>query len=83
MGFIGLLRILIFLLALWLIYRFFFQRKSKQLQHDTSAANDAAMVKCAHCDTHLPREEAVAGDQGVWFCSADHQQDYQQGKPEE
>ena len=29
------------------------------------------MVRCAHCDLHLPQIDAVSGSQGV-YCSAAH-----------
>ncbi len=83
MGFIGLVRILILILALWLIYRFIFHRKPKQLQHDASKTNDPTMVKCQQCEMHLPREDAIADATGRWFCSADHRLEYEQTNPEE
>ncbi|MGI9288838.1 MAG: PP0621 family protein [Pseudomonadales bacterium] len=79
MGFIGLIRVLILVLALWLIYRFIFHRKPKQLQHDASKPSDPTMVKCEQCETHLPRDDAITND-GLWFCSADHQLEYEQSK---
>ena len=82
MGFIGLIRVLILVLALWLIYRFIFHRKPKQLQHDASKSNDPTMVKCAQCETHLPRDDAIASDD-LWFCSADHQLEYEQSNADE
>lgn len=30
-----------------------------------------AMVRCAHCNVHLPREDAVQGSQG-FYCNAAH-----------
>ncbi len=30
-----------------------------------------AMVRCRHCGLHLPRDEAIAGDDGP-YCSEDH-----------
>ncbi len=82
MGFIGLIRVLIFILALWLIYRFIFHRKPKQLQHDATKASDATMVKCEQCEIHVPRDDAISSD-GLWFCSADHQLAFEQSKSDE
>ena len=31
------------------------------------------MVRCQHCDTHLPEADAVAGKHGV-YCSPEHRQ---------
>jgi uncharacterized protein len=30
-----------------------------------------AMVRCAHCDLHVPQGEALELE-GQWYCSADH-----------
>lgn len=30
------------------------------------------MVSCAHCGLHLPEAEAVEGDGGRHYCSAEH-----------
>ncbi len=83
MGFIGLVRVLVFILALWLIYRFIFYRKPKQLPHDASKSNDPAMVQCLQCETHLPRDDAIADGAGRWFCSVDHQLEYEQSNADE
>ncbi|HSV71810.1 MAG TPA: PP0621 family protein [Methylibium sp.] len=34
-------------------------------------ADPQAMVRCRHCGLHLPRDEAVAGDDGP-YCSDAH-----------
>lgn len=31
------------------------------------------MVRCLHCDLHLPRSDAVAGRSGI-YCSLEHRQ---------
>ncbi|MFO1339739.1 MAG: PP0621 family protein [Burkholderiaceae bacterium] len=31
-----------------------------------------AMVACAHCGVHLPQLDAVDGDSGQHYCSAEH-----------
>ena len=33
--------------------------------------NPQTMVRCAHCDVHLPQTDAVEGSLGV-YCSASH-----------
>jgi len=35
------------------------------------SGNPQTMVRCAHCDLHLPQNDAVQGSQGV-YCSAGH-----------
>ena len=32
-----------------------------------------AMVRCAHCNTHVPRRQALQQD-NHWYCSQAHQQ---------
>jgi uncharacterized protein len=41
------------------------QEPSRQSQ------NPQTMVRCAHCDLHLPQSDAVEGSLGV-YCSAAH-----------
>jgi uncharacterized protein len=31
-----------------------------------------AMVSCAHCGLHLPQPDAVEGEGGRYYCSAEH-----------
>ncbi|GIX23070.1 MAG: hypothetical protein KatS3mg122_0301 [Caldimonas sp.] len=35
-------------------------------------ARPQTMVDCAHCGLHLPRDEAITGDDGRHYCSAAH-----------
>ena len=37
------------------------------------AAMALDMVRCAQCDTHLPKADAVVGKQAL-YCSAEHRQ---------
>ena len=39
-----------------------------------SPALPQAMVRCAHCDLHLPAPEAVRGEHGSYYCSVAHRQ---------
>lgn len=38
------------------------------------------MVTCAHCGIHLPQEEAVTGEKGV-YCSTEHRTAAQDRNP--
>ena len=40
-------------------------------QTDRPPARSQPMVSCAHCGVHLPREDAVAGADGL-YCSDAH-----------
>jgi uncharacterized protein len=37
----------------------------------SKSQNPQTMVRCAHCDLHLPQSDAVEGSLGV-YCSASH-----------
>jgi uncharacterized protein len=37
----------------------------------SQSQNPQTMVRCAHCDVHLPQTDAVEGSLGV-YCSASH-----------
>ena len=39
-----------------------------------------AMLSCAHCGLHLPRDEALPGRGGV-FCDAAHRDAYERAHP--
>lgn len=43
----------------------------RPVQGDTTAAT-AAMVVCAHCQVHLPQDEAQFDVAGKPYCNADH-----------
>jgi uncharacterized protein len=47
------------------------QRSSSADNTGNASAQPQAMVRCAHCDVHLPRNDAVQGSQG-FYCSAAH-----------
>lgn len=44
---------------------------------ERSSANPAVaqleMVRCLHCDVHLPKSDAVTGRRGI-YCSLEHRQ---------
>jgi uncharacterized protein len=45
------------------------QRKAAQPPQPAAAQ---AMVRCAHCGVHLPRQDAFIDDAGRLFCGAEH-----------
>lgn len=71
MGFIALIRLLALALAGWLVWRFILKRRNARPISPNKDTQETTMVKCAVCDTHLPRGEALA-DQGRWYCSEAH-----------
>lgn len=47
---------------------------------NTPPATPSNMVTCAHCGIHLPQEEAVTGERGV-YCSTEHRSAAQDRNP--
>jgi len=43
-----------------------------QAQRKAPPAGAQDMVKCARCPVHLPRGEALAGRDGLLYCSTEH-----------
>ena len=76
----GLIRLISYLLIAWLIWR---TLKNWYIQYQKAARNkpekptriSSKIVKCEHCEVHLPETEAIAhNDQ--WFCSQKHKHAY-------
>lgn len=68
----GLVRLLFWIAliaaAVWLWRRYTCPRRKR----DTTPQPDAQpMVRCAHCQVHLPQAQALQQD-GQWFCSQAH-----------
>jgi uncharacterized protein len=72
-----LLWVLVIALAWWLFTR---PRKSTQSKTEKSAAPAQDMAQCAHCGVHLPQDEAVRGDKGL-YCSTEHRSAAQDRNP--
>ncbi len=47
-------------------------RTEPAARRETRLAAPERMVACAHCGLHLPAADALADDQGHWFCSRQH-----------
>lgn len=69
----GLIRLLVFGFAIWLLYRFF--TAGKRRLTESRKLKSGAMVKCLYCDTHVPKDGAI-DDDGLWFCSPEHRNNY-------
>jgi uncharacterized protein len=67
-----LLLLLIVLAGIWWIRQ---QRKPHQDMHAQHKASTGpqTMLPCAHCGTHVPERDAIAGRHGV-YCSEPHRQ---------
>lgn len=63
---------ILLVLALLLVYWFFWGAKARRGEADTRSASDnERMVVCAHCQLRVPESEAIA-DAGHFFCCEEH-----------
>ena len=72
----GLVKLLFILAVAGILYLAFqrIQNKSYRPNNSKGALTSQEMVKCAHCDLHLPKITAIDGQDNHWFCSKTHQQ---------
>jgi uncharacterized protein len=54
--------------------------KPPQTPANTDASTPSEMITCAHCGIHLPQEEAVSGQKGL-YCSTEHRAAAQDRNP--
>lgn len=71
--------LVIIVLAIWAYKR---SRRPAQPPADKTPApaTPSNMVGCAHCGLHLPQEEAVTGEKGL-YCSTEHRSAAQDRNP--
>lgn len=74
-----LLILLLVLVVIWAVKR---GRAPKPPQTPKTPESSAPseMVTCAHCAIHLPQDEAVSGQKGL-YCSTDHRAAAQDRNP--
>lgn len=75
------LLVLAVLVLLWLLQRS--ARRARPPRPPSRAGAETppqAMLSCAHCGIHLPRDEALPGRGGV-FCSDTHRAAYEKAHP--
>ncbi len=70
MGFIVLIRLVAVALGIWLLLRFV-RNKNLPKKQNTDSLENAKMVRCHYCDTHVPSSEAIQ-DGDHWYCSIEH-----------
>jgi uncharacterized protein len=63
--------------VLWLLHNKKISKKNDTMRSKKTAANAAthpaeSMIQCAHCGTHIPASESIAGSSGSVFCSEEH-----------
>ncbi len=67
------IRLILFLLAVWVIYYFIRRSLQKQRENRSNPPSPPAvdMVRCDLCGTHLPAPEALSRN-GKHYCSLEH-----------
>ena len=70
--------LLVVLLVVWAVKRGRISPPSESAKSEASSPTE--MVACAHCGLHLPRAEAVSGQQGL-YCSTEHRSAAQDSNP--
>jgi len=75
--FMGLIRLIIFALVIWLIWRLVNNFKAKQVnkKQQREKIENQNMVSCQYCSVHVPQGDAKAHE-GLWFCSDAHKDKY-------
>jgi uncharacterized protein len=59
------------IVAIFLIVRVLLRRPPREAQPDARLKDQGSIVRCDHCGTHIPQQEAVRqGDRS--YCSRDH-----------
>ena len=71
--------VLLVLVVLWALKRGRAVKPSKKPPTATSQT-PSEMVTCAHCGIHLPQDEAVSGQKGL-YCSTEHRSAAQDRNP--
>ncbi len=74
--------LLLFMVIVWLLYSPALRRKRQAPDKPATRGTHmppqvpatAPMVRCAHCDLHLPSDEALQDGQGRTYCSETHRQ---------
>ena len=73
--------VLLAVFALWWLLRATLRPRERPPKAASSDAAPQAMLACAHCGMHLPRDEVLPGRGGV-FCGAAHRAAFEQAHPD-
>ena len=68
-------------MALWWLLRATFRPRERPPKATSPDPSPQAMLACAHCGVHLPRDEVLPGRGGV-FCGAAHRAAFEQAHPD-
>jgi uncharacterized protein len=75
-----LLILLLVLVVIWAVKRGRAPRGPQQPPNTAAPSSPSEMVTCAHCGIHLPQEEAVSGQKGL-YCGTEHRAAAQDRNP--
>ena len=72
----GLIRLVIFALVIWMVWRLIRNYQAGQNSKNRNSGNknklaSSTMVACRYCKVHVPDNTAIAHDD-LWFCSESH-----------
>jgi uncharacterized protein len=67
MGFIRILIIIIVIFLLWQLY-FRIKRQGEKARPQLKQQPSIPMLRCQHCGTHIPENEAIKSPKGVYCC---------------
>lgn len=80
------MKFLLWALVIYLVWRWYQSTQNKPEVESTSQHADEfsstasteieKMVSCVHCGIHVPLSEAVQAEDGMFFCSAEHQRQH-------
>ena len=72
----GLIRLIILAVVIWLIWRMIKNYQVKQARRQKKKqVNRDKIVKCSFCSVHVPMHDAIQ-QQDEYFCSAEHRDKY-------
>jgi len=73
----GLIRLIILVLVVWMLLRLFRKFKASQTVKNgkKQPLEHKNMVLCQYCSVHVPENKAVQHEQN-WFCSDKHRDKY-------
>jgi uncharacterized paraquat-inducible protein A len=73
----GLIRVIVFGLAIWLVYKFYQAYVARVASFDKQEKPTGTMIKCSECNTYIPKDKAISSG-AQWFCCRAHQKDFEQ-----
>jgi len=73
---VGFIRVIVFGLAIWLLYKFYNAYKVRMAAMDSQEVKGGNMVKCSECGAYTPQNKAIESG-AQFFCCRAHQKDFE------